>query len=121
MYLSSFLQGPVKFSAEGRNIAKPMLVTQVLNGQIQVVAPDEFRKADMIYPIPYGSDNNSNNSGCVSFTIATFTAHICARVTFENCQSILHFTINDIDITTTNSIGEFKNVFKPEETCQRPT
>lgn len=41
--------GPVRIDATGKNIAKPMGVRQVQNGEIVVVAPPEVAVADLIY------------------------------------------------------------------------
>jgi branched-chain amino acid transport system substrate-binding protein len=44
--------GPVKFDASGKNIAKPMVLTQVQNGKYVVVAPAELATAKPIIPRP---------------------------------------------------------------------
>jgi branched-chain amino acid transport system substrate-binding protein len=44
--------GPVKFDAAGRNIAKPMVVTQIQGGEYVVVAPAALAKGEPIVPRP---------------------------------------------------------------------
>jgi branched-chain amino acid transport system substrate-binding protein len=44
--------GPVKFSTSGRNIAKPMVLTQVLHGKYVVVAPAEWATEKPVIPRP---------------------------------------------------------------------
>lgn len=44
--------GPVKFDPAGRNIAKPMVVTQIQGGEYVVVAPAECAKGKPIIPRP---------------------------------------------------------------------
>jgi branched-chain amino acid transport system substrate-binding protein len=44
--------GPVKFSTSGRNIAKPMVLTQVLHGKYVVVAPAEWATEKPVIPQP---------------------------------------------------------------------
>ncbi|HWV58295.1 MAG TPA: amino acid ABC transporter substrate-binding protein [Longimicrobiales bacterium] len=41
--------GPIRFDATGKNVSKPMGVTQVQNGEIVVVAPAGIAVADLIY------------------------------------------------------------------------
>jgi len=43
--------GPVKFGADGRNEARPMLVMQVQNGALAIVAPDNVKTSDVVYPL----------------------------------------------------------------------
>ncbi|RMD94108.1 MAG: amino acid ABC transporter substrate-binding protein [Alphaproteobacteria bacterium] len=42
--------GPIKFSEAGNNIAKPMVLRQIQNGQYNVVAPPEFASHELIWP-----------------------------------------------------------------------
>lgn len=42
--------GPIKFDETGKNIAKPMVLYQVQNGQYKVVAPTKFASAKLVYP-----------------------------------------------------------------------
>ncbi len=42
--------GPIKFSPAGNNIAKPMVLRQVQNGQYNVVAPSKFASHKLIWP-----------------------------------------------------------------------
>jgi branched-chain amino acid transport system substrate-binding protein len=44
--------GPVKFDETGKNIAKPMVLYQVQDGEYKVVAPTKWAAADVRYPIP---------------------------------------------------------------------
>jgi branched-chain amino acid transport system substrate-binding protein len=44
--------GPVKFDASGRNIAKPMVLTQVLHGKYVVVAPAKWATEKPVIPRP---------------------------------------------------------------------
>lgn len=42
--------GPIKFDETGKNIAKPMVVTQIVDGKYVVVAPQEAATAEAIIP-----------------------------------------------------------------------
>lgn len=44
--------GPVKFDATGKNIAKPMVLYQIQNGDYKVVAPTKWAEGKLIHPIP---------------------------------------------------------------------
>lgn len=44
--------GPIEFDATGKNIAKPMVLYQVQNGQYKVVAPTQWAAAKLVYPRP---------------------------------------------------------------------
>ena len=44
--------GNVKFDEAGKNIAKPMVLAQILNGQYAVVAPTKWASAELVYPRP---------------------------------------------------------------------
>ena len=44
--------GPVKFDAAGRNIAKPMVLTQVQDGEYVVVSPPEWAAGEPVIPRP---------------------------------------------------------------------
>lgn len=44
--------GPVKFDAAGRNVAKPMVLTQVQNGEYVVVSPAEWAAGTPVIPRP---------------------------------------------------------------------
>jgi branched-chain amino acid transport system substrate-binding protein len=48
--------GNIKFNSKGENIAKPMVLYQVQNGEYKVVAPTKWASAKFIYPRPRGSD-----------------------------------------------------------------
>ena len=48
--------GPVKFSETGQNLAKPMVLFQVINGENKVVAPEKWAEAKLIYPTPKWAD-----------------------------------------------------------------
>jgi|TARA_B100000929_G_C15473967_1_gene408824 branched-chain amino acid transport system substrate-binding protein len=48
--------GNIKFSDGGQNIAKPMVLFQVQNGQNAVVAPTKWAAADLIWPVPKWSE-----------------------------------------------------------------
>ena len=42
--------GHIKFSAEGNNIAKPMVLRQIQNGKYVVVAPTKYAAEPVVYP-----------------------------------------------------------------------
>jgi branched-chain amino acid transport system substrate-binding protein len=42
--------GPIEFDAAGRNVAKPMVLTQVQNGQYVVVSPADWAAGKPIIP-----------------------------------------------------------------------
>lgn len=42
--------GPIRFSEAGNNVAKPMVLWQVQNGEYNVVAPPEFASHELIWP-----------------------------------------------------------------------
>jgi branched-chain amino acid transport system substrate-binding protein len=44
--------GPIKFSEDGRNVAKPMVLTQVIKGEYIVVDPVKWAKAKPVVPRP---------------------------------------------------------------------
>ena len=44
--------GPIKFAPEGNNIAKPMVLRQILDGEYKVVAPQKFASEKLQYPRP---------------------------------------------------------------------
>jgi branched-chain amino acid transport system substrate-binding protein len=44
--------GPVKFDAAGRNVAKPMVLTQVQGGDYVVVSPAEWAAGTPVIPRP---------------------------------------------------------------------
>ncbi|ANW00850.1 amino acid ABC transporter substrate-binding protein [Bradyrhizobium icense] len=44
--------GPIKFDDTGKNIAKPMALYQVLNGEYKVVAPSDFAETKAVIPRP---------------------------------------------------------------------
>ncbi|MEH2535079.1 branched-chain amino acid transport system substrate-binding protein [Bradyrhizobium sp. AZCC 1588] len=44
--------GPIKFDDTGKNVAKPMALYQVLNGEYKVVAPSEFAETKAVIPRP---------------------------------------------------------------------
>ncbi|NOX39439.1 MAG: amino acid ABC transporter substrate-binding protein [Alphaproteobacteria bacterium] len=44
--------GNIKFDAAGKNIAKPMVLYQVQDGQLKVVAPTKWAEAKIIFPRP---------------------------------------------------------------------
>jgi branched-chain amino acid transport system substrate-binding protein len=49
--LQSFY-GPIKFDAEGRNTAKPVVLTQVQGGKYVVVSPTQWATAEPVIPRP---------------------------------------------------------------------
>ncbi len=51
--------GNIKFDETGKNIAKPMALFQVQNGQYVVVAPSKWAAGEMIYPRPKWADRSS--------------------------------------------------------------
>jgi branched-chain amino acid transport system substrate-binding protein len=48
--------GPVNFDDTGKNVGKPMVTIQIQDGDINVVAPEEAKVADVIWPAPAWSD-----------------------------------------------------------------
>jgi branched-chain amino acid transport system substrate-binding protein len=44
--------GPIKFDASGKNIAKPMVLTQIVDGEYVVVAPEDWAAGKPIIPRP---------------------------------------------------------------------
>lgn len=44
--------GPIDFDETGKNIAKPMVTTQIQGGEIVVIAPVDVATAEAIYPAP---------------------------------------------------------------------
>jgi branched-chain amino acid transport system substrate-binding protein len=44
--------GPIRFNDKGQNIAKGMAVVQIQDGKPVVVYPEEFKQADLVYPMP---------------------------------------------------------------------
>ncbi len=51
--------GNIKFDETGKNVAKPMALFQVQNGQYVVVAPSKWAAGKMIYPRPKWADRSS--------------------------------------------------------------
>jgi branched-chain amino acid transport system substrate-binding protein len=49
--LSTFY-GQVRFSEAGNNIAKPMILRQLIDGKYYVVAPANVAEAELVYPRP---------------------------------------------------------------------
>ena len=48
--------GNVRFDKAGRNIAKPMVMSQIINSDYVVVAPEKWAKTKFIYPKPKWSE-----------------------------------------------------------------
>jgi branched-chain amino acid transport system substrate-binding protein len=44
--------GNIKFDETGKNVAKPMALFQVLDGELKVVAPSEFAESEPVIPRP---------------------------------------------------------------------
>jgi branched-chain amino acid transport system substrate-binding protein len=44
--------GPIKFDETGKNIAKPMVLTQIIDGKYVVVAPEKWAKRKPVIPRP---------------------------------------------------------------------
>lgn len=44
--------GPIKFDENGRNIAKPMVLTQIVDGEYVVVTPEEWAVREPVIPRP---------------------------------------------------------------------
>lgn len=44
--------GPVRFAPEGNNIAKPMVLRQIQDGEYKIVAPQKFASEKLQYPRP---------------------------------------------------------------------
>ncbi|HEX9768268.1 MAG TPA: amino acid ABC transporter substrate-binding protein [Kiloniellales bacterium] len=51
--------GNIKFDETGKNIAKPMALRQIQNGEYVVVAPSKWAAGEMIYPRPMWADRSS--------------------------------------------------------------
>jgi branched-chain amino acid transport system substrate-binding protein len=49
--LSTFY-GQIKFSEAGNNIAKPMILRQLIDGKYYVVAPANVAEVELVYPRP---------------------------------------------------------------------
>jgi branched-chain amino acid transport system substrate-binding protein len=45
--------GPIKFDASGKNIAKPMVLTQIIGGEHVVVGPDKWATGKPVIPRPH--------------------------------------------------------------------
>jgi len=45
--------GPIKFDATGKNIAKPMILTQIVDGEYVVVSPVKWATAKPVIPRPH--------------------------------------------------------------------
>jgi branched-chain amino acid transport system substrate-binding protein len=48
--------GPINFDDTGKNAGKPMGAIQILDGVTQVVAPEQAKVADLVYPMPAWED-----------------------------------------------------------------
>jgi branched-chain amino acid transport system substrate-binding protein len=48
--------GPINFDETGKNVGKPMVTIQIQDGEILVVAPEEAKVADVIWPAPAWED-----------------------------------------------------------------
>ncbi|MBT3558319.1 MAG: amino acid ABC transporter substrate-binding protein [Rhodospirillales bacterium] len=44
--------GPIKFTEAGNNMAKPMVLRQIINGKLVAVAPSRFASEPVVYPRP---------------------------------------------------------------------
>jgi branched-chain amino acid transport system substrate-binding protein len=42
--------GPIKFAEAGNNIAKPMVLRQIQNGEYNVVAPSKYASHELVWP-----------------------------------------------------------------------
>jgi branched-chain amino acid transport system substrate-binding protein len=51
--------GRVDFDETGKNIAKPMVLFQVLNGEYEVVAPTKWATGKVVYPAPTWEERGS--------------------------------------------------------------
>ncbi len=49
--------GKIKFSPAGNNVAKPMVLRQIQNGEYLVVAPTRWATASLVYPRTTGNGN----------------------------------------------------------------
>jgi branched-chain amino acid transport system substrate-binding protein len=52
--------GPIKFDDTGKNVAKPMVLWQVQNGQYKVVAPAKWADTKLIHPMPKWSERDGS-------------------------------------------------------------
>ena len=50
--------GNVKFDSTGKNIAKPMVLSQIIGGDYIVVSPSQWAQAPVIYPKPKWDERN---------------------------------------------------------------
>lgn len=48
--------GNIKFDETGKNIAKPMVLRQIKNGEYSLVAPTDWANAELTYPRPLWAD-----------------------------------------------------------------
>lgn len=48
--------GPINFDETGKNAGKPMVTIQIQDGVINIVAPEDAKVADVMYPAPAWSD-----------------------------------------------------------------
>jgi branched-chain amino acid transport system substrate-binding protein len=44
--------GPIKFDEHGKNVAKSMVLYQVIDGDYKVVAPSKWAEAKVVFPMP---------------------------------------------------------------------
>jgi branched-chain amino acid transport system substrate-binding protein len=44
--------GPIKFDASGKNTAKPMILTQIIDGEYVVVEPEKWANGKPVIPRP---------------------------------------------------------------------
>jgi branched-chain amino acid transport system substrate-binding protein len=51
--------GRIDFDDTGKNIAKPMVLFQVLNGKYEVVAPTKWATSKAVYPVPTWDERGS--------------------------------------------------------------
>ena len=54
--------GLINFDETGKNIDKPMGTIQILDGKIQVVAPEEIAVTQFNYPVPGWKQREDNES-----------------------------------------------------------
>ena len=50
------MYGPIKFDPTGKNIAKSMVLYQVIGGKYKVVAPTKWAETKIVYPAPDWSE-----------------------------------------------------------------
>lgn len=95
-----------------------MFTTQILNSIIEVVAPDNEKTADLVYPIPYGTTTPpttkpSGTTGpilpwqqCIEINFLTIDEDLCLVVDFTDCDVVISVTLATQRVESRYSITE---------------